>query len=46
MAIRVSKAFGSTPEHWLRLQMAYDMAQLEKTAHHIKVERYVPVSAQ
>ncbi len=46
MALRVSKAFGSTPEHWLRLQMAYDMAQLEKTAHHIKVERYVPVPAQ
>ena len=27
MAIRVSKAFGSTPEHWLRLQLVYDMAQ-------------------
>ena len=25
MAIRVSKAFGSTPEHWLRLQLAYDV---------------------
>ena len=46
MAPRVSKAFGSTPEHWLRLQMVYDMAQLEKTAHHIKVERYVPVPTQ
>ncbi len=45
MAVRVSKAFGSTPEHWLRLQMAYDVAQLEKTAHAIAVERYVPASA-
>jgi len=27
MAIRLSKAFGSTPEMWLRLQMAYDLAQ-------------------
>ena len=24
MAIRLSKAFGSTPETWLGLQMAYD----------------------
>lgn len=28
MAIRVSKAFGSTPEHWLRMQLAYDVAQM------------------
>ena len=46
MAVRVSKAFGSTPEHWLRLQMAYDVAQLEKTAHKIKVERYEPTPVQ
>ena len=24
MAIRLSKAFGSTPETWLRMQLAYD----------------------
>lgn len=39
MAYRLSKAFGSTPEHWLRMQLAYDLAQsrdLEKT---IKVAR-------
>ncbi len=28
MAIRVSKAFGGTPEHWLRMQLAYDMVQI------------------
>src|SRR5208282_2896663 len=25
MAIRLSKAFGSTPETWLRMQLAYDL---------------------
>ena len=27
MALRLAKAFGSTPDMWLRLQMAYDLAQ-------------------
>ncbi len=40
MAIRLSKAFGSTAEAWLRLQMAYDLAQVQKKAHKIKVKRY------
>jgi addiction module HigA family antidote len=30
MAIRLSKAFGSTPETWLRMQLAYDLAQARK----------------
>lgn len=37
MAIRLSKAFGSSPEVWLGMQMAYDLAQLEKNAVKIKV---------
>ncbi len=40
MAIRVSKAFGSTPEHWLRLQLAYDMAQLRDKMASIRVKRF------
>ena len=40
MAVRVSKAFGLTTEHWMRLQMAYDLAQVEKTAKTIKVKRF------
>ncbi len=40
MAVRLSKAFGSTPEIWLKLQMAYDLAQVQKKAHKIKVKRY------
>ncbi|QPJ65054.1 MAG: HigA family addiction module antidote protein [Candidatus Nitrohelix vancouverensis] len=40
MAIRVSKAFGSTPEHWLRMQMAYDMSQMQDKIASIKVKRF------
>jgi antitoxin HigA-1 len=39
MAIRLEKAFGGTAEHWLRMQMAYDLAQLRKTASHFKIKR-------
>ncbi len=39
MAVRVSKAFGSTVEHWMRMQFAYDLANVEKTAKTIKVKR-------
>ena len=42
MAIRLSKAFGSTPEFWLRVQMSYDLAQIQAKADDIKVERYQP----
>lgn len=38
MAVRVSKAFGGSPEMWLRLQMNYDLAQLQ--LDHIDVKRY------
>jgi addiction module HigA family antidote len=40
MAVRVSKAFGSTVEHWMRMQLAYDLAAVEKTARAIKVKRF------
>ena len=40
MAIRVSKAFGSTPEVWLRMQMAYDLWQARSRAAEIAVERF------
>lgn len=41
MAIRISKAFGSSPEVWLGLQMDYDLAKAEKNAKNIKVKRAV-----
>ena len=39
MAIRLSKAFGSTPETWLGMQLAYDLAQARKNEAGIKVKR-------
>ena len=40
MAIRLTKAFGSTAETWLRMQVAYDLAQAQKHESSIRVERY------
>jgi len=40
MAVRISKAFGSTPEHWLRMQLAYDMSHLQEKTKHIHVKRF------
>ena len=45
MAIRLSKAFGSTPEFWLRLQLNYDLAQVRAQADNIHVDRYLPAAA-
>lgn len=39
MAIRLSKAFGSSPETWLGLQMDYDLAQVEKKTSALKIAR-------
>ena len=41
MAIRLSKAFGGSPEVWLRMQMNYDLWQAQQNADRIKIERYV-----
>src|SRR5277367_6302890 len=39
MAIRLTKAFGSTPETWLRMQLAYDLAAARGNERKIKVRR-------
>src|ERR1019366_8280912 len=39
MAIRLAKAFGSMPETWLRMQLAYDLAAARKKESKIKVRR-------
>ena len=39
MAYRLSKAFGSTPETWLAMQLAYDLARSRDLERKIKVER-------
>ena len=40
MAIRLSKAFGSTPEAWLGMRMAYDLWKARERAKKIAVERF------
>ena len=40
MAIRLSKAFGSTPETWLGMQLAYDLWQAQERASQITVEHF------
>ena len=42
MAIRLSKAFGSSPETWLRMQMAYDLAKAREREGSLHVERFAP----
>ena len=41
MAIRLSKGFGSTPETWLGMRMAYDLRRARGRAGEIAVERFV-----
>jgi addiction module HigA family antidote len=36
MAVRLSKAFGSSPDMWLRLQVNYDLAQLHTARINVK----------
>jgi addiction module HigA family antidote len=38
MAVRLAKAFGSSPEMWLHLQVNYDLAQVRP--QDIEVRRY------
>jgi len=45
MAIRLEKAGWSNAGHWLRLQMAYDLAQARQHENKIKVRRYEPQPA-
>ncbi len=42
MAIRLEKVGWSTADHWLRLQMAFDLACVRKRADGILVKPYEP----
>ena len=42
MGIRLSKAFGTTPDIWIRMQASYDIAQAKRREDQIKVKRYEP----
>ena len=39
MAVRLSKAFGSSPETWLGLQMAYDLWRARSRIDEINVKK-------
>ena len=41
MAIRLSKAFATSPESWLNQQMQYDLWQAEKNAKGLSVQKLV-----
>jgi addiction module HigA family antidote len=41
MAVRLEKAIGSTADTWLRMQMAYDLAQVSRSE--LKVRKFVSV---
>jgi addiction module HigA family antidote len=45
MAIRLTKAFGRTPDAWVRMQAAYDLAQALRKEAEIRVGRYQPEPA-
>jgi addiction module HigA family antidote len=45
MAIRLAKAFGSTAETWLAMQMQHDLWLAERRAGKIKVKNLRPPTA-
>jgi len=46
MAVRFEQAFGGTADMWLRMQAAYDLAQVRNHAGKIAVHRLSPKSQQ
>jgi addiction module HigA family antidote len=42
MAVRLSKAFGRSPESWLTLQMQYDLARAKERIDTDKLQSFVP----
>ena len=40
MALRLSKAFWSTPEHWLQMQLAYDLWQAKRRTKKLRVKQF------
>ncbi|MDP1729974.1 MAG: HigA family addiction module antitoxin [Devosia sp.] len=41
MAVRLEQVIGGTADHWLRMQTAYDLAQVRQTKE-IKLHRLAP----
>lgn len=45
MAIRLEKAFGSTAETWLRLQLQYDLWQAKQRAASVEVRPFANMAS-
>ncbi len=45
MALRLERGIGGTADHWLRMQMAYDLAQARLHAEKLNVKRLTPTAA-
>ncbi len=45
MALRLEKGLGGTADHWLRMQSAFDLAQVRKREAEINVQRFAPKAA-
>ncbi len=46
MAIRLSKAFGRTPESWLQLQMQYDLAHARQRTELLEIVPFALLSGE
>jgi antitoxin HigA-1 len=46
MAVRLEKAFGSEAGFWLRLQTAYDLAQVRRNTSLNEIKRFVSESPE
>ena len=46
MAFRLSQAFGSSPETWLRMQLAYDLWQARDRVKDLNVEKFSAVPSK
>ncbi len=44
LAVRFAKAFGSTPEAWLGLQTAHDLARAKEEVGHLEIAQLEEVS--
>lgn len=42
MAIRLSKAFGGSPDAWLKMQVAYDLSRALEKADDLDIVKYEP----
>jgi addiction module HigA family antidote len=46
MAVRLSEAFGSTPEFWLKLQRDYELWHAEQKINRAAIQHFLPTQKQ